>query len=239
MSKETKNKALGLSDFYLLFYNFGSAVGWLAVLLITHKSLLAFKTSDDLLRSRDLYKNVGFWLKLFQSLAVLEVLHAALKLVRSNPLLTGLQVLSRVAVVWAIIHVFDASKQCAGVFIVCLAWSITEVVRYSYYAFNILGFVPYFLTWCRYSLFIVLYPLGVFGELTCIYYAITSVYNSKKLRDQYSYRLPNSLNFSFDILIVLFITVFAYIPGFPQLYMHMLAQRKKILSGAEAKPKQN
>ena len=27
--------------------------------------------------------------------------------------------------------------------------------------------------------------------------------------------------------------------GFPQLYMHMLAQRKKILSGAEAKPKQN
>ncbi len=48
-----------------------------------------------------------------------------------------------------------------GVLLVCFAWSVTEVVRYSYYAFNILGFVPYLLTWCRYSLFIILYPLGV------------------------------------------------------------------------------
>jgi very-long-chain (3R)-3-hydroxyacyl-CoA dehydratase len=67
-----------------------------------------------------------------------------------------------------------------------LAWSITEVIRYLYYFFNLSGGVPYALLWCRcapaaaslttaapcsseyagsYTFFYVLYPVGVSGEL--------------------------------------------------------------------------
>ena len=45
-----------------------------------------------------------------------------------------------------------------------LAWSVTEVIRYSTYATNLLGFQPYVLLWLRYSLFWVLYPIGASSE---------------------------------------------------------------------------
>ena len=37
-----------------------------------------------------------------------------------------------------------------------LAWSITEVIRYSFYAFSLLDSLPYVLQWCR---FVNLYTL--------------------------------------------------------------------------------
>ena len=30
-----------------------------------------------------------------------------------------------------------------------VAWTVTEIVRYSFYFFSLLGHVPYFLKWCR------------------------------------------------------------------------------------------
>jgi very-long-chain (3R)-3-hydroxyacyl-CoA dehydratase len=225
---------------------------WLYIFILVNQSILGYKTKDDLFKAKLIFKNSGLWLKIFQTLALLEVVHAALKLVRSNPFLNFLQIVSRLVVVWGIVNLFPTvsvfrtdnyfihlkeylsnlkSKECVGVLMICFAWSITEIVRYSYYALNILDCVPYILTWLRYSLFIVLYPFGVAGELTCIFYGIYHVYPIKN-RNRYSLLLPNSFNFSFDILYILLIAVIAYIPGFPVLYKHMLAQRKKILSGS-------
>ena len=45
-----------------------------------------------------------------------------------------------------------------------LAWSITEVIRYAYYAFNVAGYEPYPLLWLRYTTFYVLYPIGAGSE---------------------------------------------------------------------------
>ncbi len=41
------------------------------------------------------------------------------------------------------------------------AWSITEMIRYSFYAGGLLHMTPGVLTWLRYTLFIILYPIGV------------------------------------------------------------------------------
>jgi len=49
------------------------------------------------------------------------------------------------------------------------AWSLSEIIRYSFYACKELGGVPYVVEWVRYSGFIVLYPIGVASELTMIY----------------------------------------------------------------------
>ena len=111
--------------------------------------------------------------------------YSALGLVRSNPVLTGFQVFSRVFVTWVIVHSFPEAQVSENVTclmlavyhflsqfqasrgfpLLLLAWTITEIIRYSFYALNLVGQNPYLVAWLRYTLFIVLYPLGVVGEL--------------------------------------------------------------------------
>lgn len=63
-------------------------------------------------------------------------------------------------------------------------------------------------TLCRYNLFIILYPLGVIGELMTIYAALPFVRRS----GMYSMRLPNKYNVSFDYYYCLIIVMLSYIP---------------------------
>ena len=50
-----------------------------------------------------------------------------------------------------------------------LAWSVTEIIRYSFYACNLLGKNPYVLLHLRYTTFYVLYPLGASSEAFLTY----------------------------------------------------------------------
>lgn len=54
------------------------------------------------------------------------------------------------------------------------AWSATEVIRYSFYASNLLGYEPPILLWLRYTTFYVLYPLGASSEAFLIYSTLPS-----------------------------------------------------------------
>jgi very-long-chain (3R)-3-hydroxyacyl-CoA dehydratase len=45
-----------------------------------------------------------------------------------------------------------------------LSWSITEIIRYSFYAANKLQSEPKWLLWLRYTTFYVLYPTGASSE---------------------------------------------------------------------------
>lgn len=54
-----------------------------------------------------------------------------------------------------------------------LAWSATEVVRYTYFALLCAGVEWPRLTWLRYSAFFPLYPLGIAGELFTLWRAAT------------------------------------------------------------------
>ena len=50
------------------------------------------------------------------------------------------------------------------------AWSLADVVRYSYFVILLAGSsVPSWLKWLRYSLFFVLYPVGIGGEWFLMY----------------------------------------------------------------------
>jgi very-long-chain (3R)-3-hydroxyacyl-CoA dehydratase len=129
------------------------------------------------------------------------------------------------------------SRNSVGAVICCVVWSIAEITRYLWYALNIFDKNSYLLTWCRYSFFIVLYPLGITGELLCIYKAVVFL-QPLKTRAKYSFNLPNSLNVSFDLYYFLILAMLAYIPVFPQLYGHMLSQRRKILGGSKSEKKQ-
>jgi len=81
--------------------------------------------------------------------------------------------------------------------------------------------IPYWLTWCRYSFFILLYPLGVTGEILTVYY---SKKNLKKIKF-FGTRMEN----------ITYIIYIIYIPGIIFLYSYMLKQRNKVLVNKKEK----
>ena len=100
----------------------------------------------------------------------------------------------------------------------------------------------------RYSFFIVLYPIGITGELICCYRALPHYSTTQS----FSTALPNIWNFTFSFYYFTILIMVTYIPGifrftafkiaqlqnciffypavFPQLYGHMFAQRRKVLA---------
>uniref|UniRef100_A0A7N5JTU2 Very-long-chain (3R)-3-hydroxyacyl-CoA dehydratase n=2 Tax=Caniformia TaxID=379584 RepID=A0A7N5JTU2_AILME len=176
-----------------------------------------------------LYYSIEKPLKFFQTGALLEILHCAVGIVPSSVVLTSFQVMSRVFLIWAVTHSVKEVQSEDSVLLFVIAWTITEIIRYSFYTFSLLNHLPYLIKWARYTLFIVLYPMGVSGELLTIYAALPFV----RQAGLYSISLPNKYNFSFDYYAFLILIMISYIPIFPQLYFHMIHQRRKVLSHTE------
>jgi len=210
---------MSLTKAYLLAYNSAQFLGW---------SYLLFQMIDHFAqggRPANLYQKVNVTLKIFQTAAVLEILHAATGMVKSNPVVTLQQVFSRVYILWLILELLPPSRLSVGVLLLMFAWTITEMIRYSMYAINIVAETPYILTWLRYTFFIVAYPVGVMGELL-VSYAGLSYANSKGVL---TVGLPNKLNATFHFPLVMVGVMLLYIPLFPPMYLHMFGQRKKVL----------
>jgi very-long-chain (3R)-3-hydroxyacyl-CoA dehydratase len=125
-----------------------------------------------------------------------------------------------------------------AIFMVALPWAITECVRYPFYQFK--GLQEY-LGHLRYNLFIVLYPIGVTGELLCCYRLYQISLPLARKDKPYTFDMPNMCNFAFDFeTVVMYILPVVYLFGFPPLYMYMLSQRKKFYATeATAKIKKN
>lgn len=228
-----------LKSAYLLTFNASVVLGWTYILFLTTD--LSLKGASF----RELWQAVKNPLLLTQSAALLEVAHSLLGVVRAPIMTTVLQVASRVWLVWGILVAAPAQVTSRGIDLLPIkglsfelnlvtllaAWSVTEIIRYSFFAVKELGYNPFPLLWLRYTTFIVLYPLGVASELTMVYLALPHIRTSRK----WSIHLPNTVNFAFDYYYFCLFAVVVYIPGFPMLYSHMLKQRKKVLSKPRVK----
>ncbi|XP_036376609.1 very-long-chain (3R)-3-hydroxyacyl-CoA dehydratase 1 isoform X2 [Megalops cyprinoides] len=220
--KENNNKKRtksALATAWLTFYNIAMTAGWLVLAVAMIRFYIQKGTH------KGLYRSISRTLKFFQTVALLEVIHCAVGMVRTSVIVTGVQVCSRIFMVWFVTNSIKQNEESVVLFLV--VWTVTEITRYSFYTFNLLNHLPYFIKWARYNMFIVMYPLGVAGELMTIYAALPYVRKS----GMFSMRLPNKYNVSFDYYIFLIIVMISYIPLFPQLYFHMLRQRRKVLHG--------
>lgn len=217
-----------LGKVYLILYNVVMAAGWA---YLAYQMVIT--SGDPLNLNGTLYPKIQLVLKIFQTGAILEVVHASIGLVKSNPVLTAFQVYSRVFVLWGIMNVFNAAQTGFGLPLSLMAWIPTEIVRYSFYAANILDVNVSIIVWLRYSMFIILYPIGITGELLCMYSSLPKILSSST----FSVAMPNYLNATFSFYYFVIITMFLYIPVFPQLYGHMLKQRKKVIGGENTSKK--
>ncbi|XP_058798371.1 very-long-chain (3R)-3-hydroxyacyl-CoA dehydratase hpo-8 [Phymastichus coffea] len=227
-NKTTKPKENNtIIKFYLIMYNFLQVLGWCDIL---YKLVKYHLGGED--KNKTLWEVVQFSVNIFQNAAALEIVHAITGVVKSNPIITTFQVLSRVMVVCGVILATPPSYAAAspGLPLALLAWSVTEIIRYGYYLANLIGFVPHFLVWLRYTTFIILYPIGITGELLCLYAAVQ--YTAKE-KNAWSYVLPNEWNFTFSYQYFLIGVMLLYIPLFPKLYLHMFSQRRKTLGTSE------
>ena len=186
--------------YYLATYNLIAFLFWAAFIVGYISSGLVMNSVNLLL------------LNVAQGMAVLEILHALLKWVKSPIASTAAQVASRILVL-VLLNVFlnqYATQNLfnKGVLMVSFAWSITELVRYSLYFLSLISRQPTALVWMRYSLFIILYPLGVTGEWLIL---STPIVSDGLGINSYTY-----------FLVVLF---FSYTYYFPVLYKYMWKQR--------------
>jgi very-long-chain (3R)-3-hydroxyacyl-CoA dehydratase len=168
----------GLTRAYLFIYNTLNLLTWGSCVVYT-ASLLPSALSNDKIPT--IFTQTFNPLLLTQSLAVLEVLHSLIRLVRAPFLTTAMQVASRLLLVWGIMAPFGgeivgahstqlgdyAYMGCVG------AWGITEIIRYGFFAITLSGnAVPSWWTWLRYNTFYVLYPIGISSECTLIFKAL-------------------------------------------------------------------
>ncbi|CAG8442891.1 4683_t:CDS:2, partial [Ambispora gerdemannii] len=191
---------------YLVLYNAVSWAGWTYLLAQTVLELV--KNQGDYTKS---YDNVGVLLKFVQTIALLEVFHVVVGLVKSPLMTTIIQVTSRLFLVWGIVDLFPEVRTHWAFTTMTIAWSVTETVRYAYYGFNLLDIQPASLIWARYTFFFVLYPLGAGSEAILIY---------------------QSLPYLKDYTYIYYVKIFAlltYPPGFYTMYTHMIYQRRRYL----------
>ncbi|XP_020181319.1 very-long-chain (3R)-3-hydroxyacyl-CoA dehydratase PASTICCINO 2A isoform X1 [Aegilops tauschii subsp. strangulata] len=208
---------------YLAVYNWAVFFGWAQVL---------YFAVDALLRSghEGVYAAVERPLQLAQTAAVLEILHGLVGLVRSPVSATLPQIGSRLFVTWGILWSFPETRTHILVSSLVISWSITEIIRYSFFGTKeLFGSAPSSLLWLRYSSFLVMYPTGISSEVGLIYIALQFI----KASEKYCIRMPNKWNYSFDYFYASILVLLVYVPGSPHMYTYMLGQRKKALANSK------
>lgn len=143
-------------------------------------------------------------------------------------------VLSRLALLWAVCAVVPEAAGSPWAALMVASWALVEVPRYLFYVLETLGQkAPYALTWVRYSLFLVLYPTGITGEVGSLVTALPFI----KERGVLTATMPNAHNFAWNHWAVMAAALALYVPGSPTMIGHMWKQRVKKLAEARGEPK--
>ena len=177
-----------------------------ALLAPSHSAMIATAVIPQLLgiyrRMTTTYDVVGHIVAIVQTAAALEVVHAFTGLVKSSLPTVVMQVYSRLFLVWAITQKYEQvclelltftahahvptlqSSHNALYSTMILAWSITEVIRYTFYVHSLTrGVVPGVLVYLRYTTFYVLYPLGASSEAWLILSSLPTTNPLQGLKD--------------------------------------------------------
>ena len=205
---------MSIKSIYLILYNSYQFFGWNLFLILIILNIIKSKSIQEI------YDNTHLILEYCQYSAFLEIIHSLLRLVKSNIFATTIQILGRIAIV-AILQYFKNSISI-GYLLLSFAWSLIEIIRYSYYILCLIKIeykslnIPYIHIWCRYTFFIILYPIGVAGEMIILW-------NARK--DWEKYKLGSKFTYA-DLVYPIFVL---YIPSLIFLYSYLFKQRNKTL----------
>ncbi|KAK3710041.1 hypothetical protein QZH41_012425 [Actinostola sp. cb2023] len=179
-----------LKTFYLVLFNLMQSVlfGYIVFKMLAG---LALQGLDSIPGTYDAVSDV---LATCQLAAIMEIIHPASGLVKTNVLTPFMQVAGRNLVLFLVLVPNEELHKDPVVFALFLAWSSIEIIRYPFYIAQTLNVPIEPLIWLRYSAWIPLYPVGILSEATLIWKAIPLLEKSQR----FSFSLPNAFNFSFS-----------------------------------------
>lgn len=167
-----KKPVFGITRSYLFIYNFVNFALWATCTIRTASLLLEQQLKYGFLDTKDISEipnQIFPYLLLTQSLAILEIFHSLVGIVRAPLLTTAMQVGSRIMVVVGIMYAFREGSELAQVFPAVLtqgkpgsgdglmgiegktqpcdlaflgcmfAWGITECIRYGFFVLQLGG----------------------------------------------------------------------------------------------------
>eukprot|EP00795_Rhopilema_esculentum_P006024 gene6024-11395_t len=174
---------------YLAIYNSGQGIAfWVIVGKLLH-SLYAQGHAGFY----SAYDNVSDLFLTCQLCACLEILNPMFRIVNTGVVAPLIQVGGRNFILFVLILPNKELHTSGIVYVLFMAWAAIEMVRYPFYVTSLFRKNFRFLTWLRYSLWVVLYPLGLTCEGLIVYRSIPYAEETRRI----SLDLPNQLNFSF------------------------------------------
>ncbi|UJR37889.1 hypothetical protein I4U23_030579 [Adineta vaga] len=217
-----KSKAKGFLDHrtsWLLFYNLFQ---FMAYFWVFTRLTMYFITHGHL---KNGYRVVENPIKICQALAILEIIHPLIGFTKGDWLTPLFQFLFRNLILFIVINFNRQIQTLPIVPYLLFVWSFVELFRYPYYGIRLLNIDNRIITWFRYTLWIILYPLGAFIEGLIIYKSLNHYHSTR----YFSMALPNKLNFAFNF--VLFLQIYLALMPFGLLHMmrYMWSQRTKAL----------
>jgi very-long-chain (3R)-3-hydroxyacyl-CoA dehydratase len=150
-------KEIGTRTF-LTFFNVFQIVGWTLTLI---QVLLYLKEGRFKMEGLDDFEVCLLTARITQIMQIGEIIFPLLKLSPGSPFMSFIQIASRIIIVFAFLDK-TTSPFIAG--LILIPWSLADSVRAAFYIFK----NNKILLHLRYNLFIVLYPLGVMGEILAI-----------------------------------------------------------------------
>ncbi|CAO2839985.1 unnamed protein product [Amaranthus hypochondriacus] len=205
-----------LSNLYLFIYNLLQTIGWA---IAFWRILIDFSTTHSFNAA---FASSGQLICLLQKVAFLEVIHGALGIVPSGVLLPLMQWGGRTHYLLALVGNIVEVQESQSIFVTFVAWSISEVIRYSNYALSCIGKCPYWSTYIRYTLFIPVYPVGVAGEMWLMYQALPYIKEKDLYRNFFA-----TLPFSYLTFVKVVLVCYPFL--WLKLYLHLLKQRRSKL----------
>lgn len=217
---EEKKTKRGIRRVYLILYN---TVLFIAF-LICNVSLFRRSLTGTL--DKNNLADTAHVIKLLTYTQLLEVVHPLFDLVPGGSILPLMQVTGRMVANGFMADPEISENSAPFVKYTLMVWSTIELFRYSFYALRLIGIDIYPITWCRYTLFLPLYPMGGFCESQVLLEAAKHLDRTGAM----SLNLPNPANFSFHTPSVLRLHTYVLLgPAVLHLMRHMWSQRKKQL----------
>ncbi|XP_061678548.1 very-long-chain (3R)-3-hydroxyacyl-CoA dehydratase [Syngnathoides biaculeatus] len=205
---------ISLKTGFLFTYNLVQFLGFSWIFVNMTIRLLTFGQDSFY----DTFHSISGVMFFCQMLAAVEVLNAALGVVRTGVIPTLIQVLGRNFILFVIFGCLEEMQNKPVVFFVFYPWSAIEIFRYPFYMVGCFNTEWKILTWLRYSLWIPFYPLGVIAEAVAVIQSIP-IFDETNL---FSIPLPKavggSLSFSYFLHVYLAFMFLGLFINFRHLY---------------------
>mmetsp|Transcript_10531 Transcript_10531/g.15713 ORF Transcript_10531/g.15713 Transcript_10531/m.15713 type:complete len:228 (-) Transcript_10531:197-880(-) len=214
---------------YLFNYNVFMFCGWgLVAYLLVRATVPSFNENGlSPTTFQDGVRGCLTGVCILQLVALLEVVHAFLGLVRSEPFAALAQTLGRNFFLFLFCSSLEVVQQHPAALATLAAWALSELIRYPFYAATLWtgtfgGKCPVVLKWLRYSGFVLLYPIGFLGEAASLWVGAPVI-------------ASEGLYTPFDFRFILYpYMALAYIVVAPGLYFYMFKQRAKQMKKKKA-----